>query len=111
MAEEAVNKAKKFGELLARSPLAEELKQALLDNLEFMPERNIDFLITALENEVAGLEIVTQEAESFLKKQEEDWEKLEKEQEEAASKIVRKEIRRLDVEEEMEALRNDLAAA
>lgn len=90
--------AKHLGELLASSPLAEEIKKTILDNLEKLPGYMVFDLINALENEEAELGRISLDIELFLKKQGQDWQKLEEEQKEAADQIIGKEVQNVENE-------------
>lgn len=104
-----IEKAKTLGRLLANSPLALDLKMAILENLSNMPEKYLDALITSLENEARGLEQIMQEADSFIKQQDEDWAKLATDQQVAADKIMTEELAQLDKEVKIGSLKASLA--
>lgn len=79
--------AVEIGELLATSPLEQKIKDAILDNLDTMPENLVFKLKNALENEKEEVDTVVFEIEMFLKAQDERWAKLEEEQQKTASDV------------------------
>lgn len=79
--------AVEIGELLATSPLDQKIKDAILDNLDTMPENLVFKLKNALENEKEEVDTVVFEIEMFLKGQDERWAKLEEEQQKTASDV------------------------
>lgn len=102
------DKAKKLGGLLAVSPIAHDLKMAILENLAKMPEKYLDSLIVSLENEAKGIEILIKEADDFIKAQDEDWDKVAEEQVDLAAKIVSEEVIALKKEDQINALRQNI---
>ncbi|HNZ55311.1 MAG TPA: hypothetical protein PKN73_01115 [Candidatus Paceibacterota bacterium] len=101
-------KAKKLGGLLAASPIAHDLKMAILENLAKMTERHIDALVVCLENEAKGIEILIKEADDFAEAQDADWDKVAEEQVDLAAKIVSEEVRQLEKEDQISALRQNI---
>ena len=80
--------ADRMGELLAESPMDEELKQLLLSNMEKIPEHLLFKLKDALEMEQEELENVAFEIKVFLKDKNAGWDKLAEEQKKAADTLV-----------------------
>lgn len=80
--------ADRIGELLAESPLDEEIKSLLLDNMEKIPEHLLFKLKDALEIEQEGLENIAFEIELFLKEQDDNWEKTKEDQQKTADTII-----------------------
>ena len=80
--------ADRIGELLAESPLDEEIKQVLLDDVDQLPAHLLFKLLDVLENEREQLETVAFEIELFLKEQNKNWQQTEKEQQKAADTIT-----------------------
>ena len=80
--------ADRIGELLAESPLDEDIKQVLLDGMEQLPEHLLFKLLDVLENEREQLEAVAFEVQLFLKEQKNNWEKTTQDQQKAADTIV-----------------------
>ncbi len=101
-------KAEKIGELLAASPISEELKTAILNNLGEMPERALDALLTALTNEHQLFGNLALELEKFTAHQNEYWRDLEEEQREAVDDVVAKHVRELEEELTKSDLRSSL---
>lgn len=60
-----VQKAEHLGKLLAHSPLKEEFKEFLLNQLPELTEANLDLLIAALTNEAEIFDKLTVELENF----------------------------------------------
>ena len=97
----ALNKVQKeiaenLGRLLAESPLDEEIKSAVIVNLDKMPEGMVFRLIDALEMESEELDRIVFEMNLFLKEQVGRWEKVEKEQQDMADAIVNKWVAKSD---------------
>ena len=88
MNEAQQNLADRIGELLADSPMDDELKQLLLSNMEKIPEHLLFKLKDALEMEQEELENVAFEIKVFLKDKNADWDKLAEEQKKAADTLV-----------------------
>lgn len=80
--------AGRIGELLAESPIDEELKNLLLDSMEKIPERLLFKLKDALEMEQEELENIIFDIQIFLKDQSVGWDKLAQEQKRAADTLV-----------------------
>lgn len=87
--------AEKLGSLLAESPLDEEIKSAIIGNLDKMPENMVFKLVDALEMESEELDRIIFEMNLFLKEQAGKWEKVEKEQQDMADAIVNKWVAKL----------------
>ncbi len=80
--------ADRIGELLADSPMDDELKQRLIDNIEKIPEHLLFKLKDALEMEQEALEETVFEIQLFLKEQGVKWDKLAEEQKKTADALV-----------------------
>jgi len=80
--------AERIGELLAESPLDEDMKQVILDGLDKLPEHMLVKLLDVLERESNELERFAAEVESFLASQEDNWDKTSKEQEKFAQELI-----------------------
>ena len=80
--------ADRVGELLAESPLDEEVKEVLLEGIDKLPEELLFKLLGVLENEKEALEKVAFEVKLFLKEQDANWEQTEKDQQKAADAIA-----------------------
>lgn len=65
--------ADSIGELLAQSPLDDEIKNRLLEKMEDIPESLLFKLRDALEREKEELETVAFDIDMFLKDQDKDW--------------------------------------
>lgn len=111
MSEKKLEKAKRLGSLLASSPIAHELKMAILANLSKMPEKYLDALVVSLENEAKGIEILIKEVDDFIKTQDADWEKVADDQIELADKIVSEEVLELKKEDRIASLRQNLTGS
>lgn len=84
------NMAERIGQLLAESPLDNDMKQVILDGMDKMPEYMLIKLLDVLERESNELERVASEVESFLATQKENWDKTAKNQEEFADELIEK---------------------
>jgi mannitol-1-phosphate/altronate dehydrogenase len=80
--------ADEVAHLLAESPLDDEIKQTILDGMDRLPEFLIFKLRDALEAEREELKRVALEIDMLLKDQERNWQELEKNQQQAAGKLV-----------------------
>lgn len=80
--------ADKVGELLAESPLDEEVKEVLLEGIDRLPKELLFKLLDALENEKEGLEKLAFEVKLFLKEQDANWEQTAREQQKVADTIA-----------------------
>ena len=80
--------ADRVGELLAESPLDDEIKQVLVEGVGQLPKDLLFKLLDVLENEREELEKVAFEVKLFLKEQNNNWEQTAKNQQKAADTIV-----------------------
>lgn len=99
----------RLAKLLADSPLAEEVKKALIDNLDRIPDYHIFDLIDALEKEKIELERIALDIKLYLEQQDKDWKELEAKQEQAADDIVDQEIQKIEDEFKLQQARDNLA--
>jgi hypothetical protein len=95
--------ADKIIELLAESPLAEEIKDTLVQNIEKLPAGMILELLKALEAEDEAIRSMADSAVEFLKQQEEDWKKLEQDQkaalDEISNQVIKDEERKAQIQQ------------
>lgn len=87
--------ADSIGELLAQSPLDEEIKNRLLEKMEEIPEHLLFKLKDALEREKEELEIVAFDIDMFLKDQNKDWQKVVEDQKKVAEVVTDKWVEKL----------------
>jgi mannitol-1-phosphate/altronate dehydrogenase len=80
--------ADRVGELLAESPLDEEVKEVLLEGIDKLPKELLFKLLDVLENERESLEKVAFEVKLILKEQDANWEQTARDQQEAADTIA-----------------------
>lgn len=95
MTPETKYKIERCGTLLARSPLAPEIKQVILDNVGQMTDVQLDDLLTVLERETLELSALTQALREFDATQESTWQEIEKAQQALADKMVEEEAAKL----------------
>ena len=98
----------RLAKLLADSPLAEDLKKALLDNLDRIPDYHIFDLIDALEKEKVELERIALDIKLYLEQQDKDWKDLEAKQEALADEVVDQEIQKIEDEFKLQQARGSL---
>lgn len=98
----------RLAKLLADSPLAEDLKKALIDNLDKIPDYHIFDLIDALEKEKVELERIAMDVKLFVEQQDKDWKDLEAKQEEVADKVIDEEIQKIEDEFKLQEARTSL---
>jgi hypothetical protein len=91
-------KAKKLGDLLAESPLADELKDAIISNLAKIPIGFIDNLIVSLESEKEKVEEIASSIKDFFEEQDKNWKELEEKQANEAERIIKEEIEQIEQE-------------
>ncbi len=82
--------ADKIGELLAESPLDDEIKNSLLSKMEDIPEHLLFRLKDALEVEKEELEAVAFDVDMFLRDQDKEWQKVAQDQKTVAGNITDK---------------------
>jgi len=80
--------ADSIGELLAQSPLDDEIKNRLLEKMEDIPEHLLFRLKDSLEKEREELETVAFDIDIFLKDQDKDWQKVVEDQKKIAGEVV-----------------------
>lgn len=80
--------ADRIGELLAQSPLDDEIKKRLLDKMEDIPEGLLFKLKDALEMEKEELENIAFEIELFFNEQDAHWMNVVGKQKEAADIVM-----------------------
>lgn len=88
--------ADRVGELLAESPLDEEIKAVLIDGIDRLPKDLLFKLLDVLENEREQLEAVAFDVKLFLKEQDNNWEQTEKDQQKAADDVVNAWVEKLE---------------
>lgn len=98
----------RLGQLLAQSPLAEEIKKAILDGLDQLPPYLIFDLLDALEKEKIELERIALDVKAYLEQQDGDWLKLEEKQQEVADSIIDQEVQKIEDEVTLEQTRESL---
>jgi len=81
-------RAKRCGELLARSPLDAEIKKQILDSLDQFTEGDLDRLLFSLEQEDTHLALLTSQLDHFDKQQNKGWDQLAKDQQKKAQEVV-----------------------
>ncbi|MBI2057915.1 MAG: hypothetical protein HYT63_02950 [Candidatus Yanofskybacteria bacterium] len=101
----------RLAKLLADSSLAEDLKKALLDNMDKIPDYHIFDLIDALEKEKIELQRIALDIKLYLEQQGNDWKELEAKQEQAADEIVDKEIQKIEDEFKLQQAKDSLTPA
>ena len=106
----SLEKAKKLGGLLAESPVAESLKEAIIGNVAKMSEGAIDRLILAFESEKEFLDHLESELRQFTAWQEDEWHKLVALQKRVAEDLVNDELGELDRQTRIDELKTDLAS-
>ena len=89
--------ADKIGELLAQSPLDDEIKNRLLEKMEEIPENLLFRLKDALEIEKEELETVAFDIDMFLKDQDKDWQGVVEDQKKVAGELTDKWVEKLKV--------------
>ncbi len=87
--------ADKIGELLAESPLDDEIKNSLLEKMEEIPEHLLFRLKDALETEKEELEAVTFDIGIFLKDQDKNWQAVVQDQKKVAGEVTDKWVEKL----------------
>lgn len=87
--------ADSIGELLAESPLDDEIKNRLLEKMEQIPETLLFRLKDALEKEKEELESVVFDIDMFLKDQDKDWQGVVEDQKKIAGEVVDKWVEKL----------------
>ena len=95
----------RLGRLLAESLLAEEIKKAILEGLDKLPDYLIFDLLDALEKEKIELERIALDVKNYLEQQDSDWLKLEEKQLDVADYLIDKEIQKIEDEVKLEQAR------
>lgn len=95
----------RLGRLLVESPLAEEIKQAILDGMDKLPDYLVFDLLDALEKEKIELERIALEVTTYLEHQDGDWLKLEEKQQAAADDIIDQELQTIEDQIKLEQAR------
>ena len=98
----------RLARLLADSPLAEDLKKALIDNLDKIPDYHIFDLIDALEKEKIELERIALDIKLYLEQQDKDWKDLEAKQEVVADELINQEIQKIEDEFKLQEARSSI---
>lgn len=98
----------RLGRLLAESPLAEEIKKAILDGLDKLPDYLVFDLLDALEKEKIELERIALEVKIYLEQQDKDWLKLEEKQQDVADGIIDQELQKMEDELKLAQARESL---
>ncbi|MDO8495777.1 MAG: hypothetical protein Q7S32_04705 [bacterium] len=98
----------RLAKLLAESPLNNDIKKALVDNIGNIPDYHLFDLIDALEKEKIELGRIALDVKLFLEQQDKDWKKVEEQQEKVSDEIIDAEIKKLDDEFDLEEARTSL---
>ncbi|MFH1473036.1 MAG: hypothetical protein ABIF06_01300 [bacterium] len=97
MTPELKYKAEKCGSLLARSPLDDTIKDAIIENLDKMTELQLDLIIKSLERETIELSAIKKLLLDFDAHQNLAWEKLEGEQKNLTDKMGEETLKEVGV--------------
>lgn len=95
MTPELKYKAGRCGVLLAQSPLADEIKNAVIENIVQMTDAQLDQVIKSLERETLELTSLTELLKEFDKKQDDAWINLEQDQQKLADKLVEEALQKV----------------
>lgn len=98
MTPELKYKIERCGELLANSPLDEEIKKAIIDNFEMLTEQHIDGIIESLEREAIELAFLTNAFAKHDVERERDWNELAAKQSQIAEDTLKKTLQELNIE-------------
>lgn len=91
--------AERLGSLLAQSPLDEEVKDFLAENIDNLPEGLVYKLLDSLELEQGQLSLLEEELRSFMKERDKKWDHgLPQAQKELAEKIAADEFLKITEE-------------
>jgi hypothetical protein len=88
MTPELTYKLERCGELLAQSPLDDEIKKTILENIHELTEAHIDQLLASLERETFELVALAEQFKKFDDGQDSRWEELAKRQERIAERVL-----------------------
>ena len=88
MTPELKYKVRRCWELLAQSPLDDEIKNTVIENIGKMTENQLDQIIHSLERETIELTALAKLLKNFDKKQDESWKSLEEKQKELAGRVI-----------------------
>lgn len=103
-----MQKAKRLGTLLAGSPINDDIKEVIINNVARMPEEAIDRLIMAFEAEQEFLTNLEHELQEYAFWQDEEWNKLTALQKRIAEDFVEEEIKEIDRQDKIDELKKDL---
>ena len=99
----------RLAKLWADSPLAEDVKKALLDNMDRIPDYHIFDLIDALEKEKIELQRIALDIKLYVEQQDKDWKDLEAKQEAVADEIIDGEIQKIEDEFKLQQAKDSLS--
>lgn len=88
MTSELNYKVKRCGALLAQSPLDEEIKNVVIENIGKMTESQLDQVISSLDREVIELTALAKLLKNFDEQQNNAWVEIEKKQKAEADRII-----------------------
>lgn len=100
--------AEKIGVMLAESPLDEEVKKVILDNLDKMPMPLVYRLVDCLEMEKESLAIVVSEIERFAREQNEGWDDIAKQQTQKTDEIIDAWAKKIADEEKINSIKSSV---
>ncbi len=90
------NIANKVAHLLAESPLDDEIKNGILENIDKLTEVQLFELKDMLEAEREQLKNFTFEMEEYIKQRDANWQKLETDQKAVAQKVIDNFVRKTE---------------
>ena len=97
-----VEKAKEIGNLLASSPMNQNLKETVLNNIYHMPEEAMDVLIDALKSEASFLSKLDRSLISYGQWRKDLWQTLKVDQQKAINDITNEEIQEMSRQQEVD---------
>lgn len=95
-------------ELLAKSPLAQDIKTTLLENFDKLPAYAIFALLDALEKEDEALNELTASLSQIIEQKEADWSKIEQEQKTAMDEIIDRVVREEEKKAQIQQLKDSI---
>lgn len=108
MATPSKEMAERLAELLAQSILDDSLKDAIIDNLDKLPEEDVIKLIDALETENDQLLKIASDIETYLRDQEAGWEAVEEDQKNFINEFADKMAQALDDQARIQELKESI---
>ena len=108
MSPQLLQKAKTLGQLMAESGMPDRLKQAVLNNVQYLTEGQVDALIGSLKEEGESVDKLQDAVSALENFYNQSLTEFEMSQQAVADEFIEEELKNLDKEEKIDQLKSDI---